>query len=187
MPRALRPHDHGQRHVEGLRDERLANRLCRRAQCRDQGDDEHPEPEHDERLHDLAGGGARGAHRRPDSACATCARSFGAGTISFFAGREASCPGFDCVPASGTFYLFPNVEAAMRIKARRDRHRASASRCSRRPASRSCPAPLSARRDTCVFRSPASRHARRCACAAARRSWRRESRTSFRATRACMF
>ena len=25
-------------------------------------------------------------------------------------------PGFDCVPADGTFYLFPNVEAAMRAK-----------------------------------------------------------------------
>ena len=33
----------------------------------------------------------------------------------FFAGiREL--PGFDCVPASGTFYLFPNVEQAMRLK-----------------------------------------------------------------------
>ncbi len=33
----------------------------------------------------------------------------------FFAGvREL--PGFDCVPASGTFYLFPNVELAMRRK-----------------------------------------------------------------------
>ena len=33
----------------------------------------------------------------------------------FFAGvREL--PGFDCVPASGTFYLFPNVEQAMRQK-----------------------------------------------------------------------
>ena len=33
----------------------------------------------------------------------------------FFAGiREL--PGFDCVPASGTFYLFPNVEQAMRRK-----------------------------------------------------------------------
>jgi aspartate aminotransferase len=34
----------------------------------------------------------------------------------FFEGiREL--PGFDCVPASGTFYLFPNVEEAMRRKA----------------------------------------------------------------------
>jgi aspartate aminotransferase len=33
----------------------------------------------------------------------------------FFAGVR-SLPGFDCVPASGTFYLFPNVEAAMRAK-----------------------------------------------------------------------
>jgi len=33
----------------------------------------------------------------------------------FFAGvREL--PGFSCVPASGTFYLFPNVESAMRQK-----------------------------------------------------------------------
>ena len=33
----------------------------------------------------------------------------------FFAGiREL--PGFDCVPADGTFYLFPNVEGAMRLR-----------------------------------------------------------------------
>jgi aspartate aminotransferase len=33
----------------------------------------------------------------------------------FFAG-VSKLPGFDCVPASGTFYLFPNVEDAMRSK-----------------------------------------------------------------------
>ena len=33
----------------------------------------------------------------------------------FYAGIRA-LPGFDCVPASGTFYLFPNVERAMRQK-----------------------------------------------------------------------
>ncbi|HEY9183402.1 MAG TPA: pyridoxal phosphate-dependent aminotransferase [Gammaproteobacteria bacterium] len=33
----------------------------------------------------------------------------------FYAGIRR-LPGFDCVPASGTFYLFPNVEAAMRAK-----------------------------------------------------------------------
>ena len=33
----------------------------------------------------------------------------------FFAGVQ-QLPGFDCVPASGTFYLFPNVEGAMRAK-----------------------------------------------------------------------
>ncbi len=33
----------------------------------------------------------------------------------FFAG-VGELPGFDCVPASGTFYLFPNVEEAMRTK-----------------------------------------------------------------------
>jgi aspartate aminotransferase len=33
----------------------------------------------------------------------------------FFDGVQ-QLPGFDCVPASGTFYLFPNVEAAMRQK-----------------------------------------------------------------------
>ncbi len=30
--------------------------------------------------------------------------------------RLRAVPGFDCVPALGTFYLFPNVEAAMRAK-----------------------------------------------------------------------
>jgi aspartate aminotransferase len=34
---------------------------------------------------------------------------------AFFAGLSR-LPGFDCVPAAGTFYLFPNVEAAMRKK-----------------------------------------------------------------------
>ncbi len=33
----------------------------------------------------------------------------------FYAGIRR-LPGFDCVPASGTFYLFPNIEAAMRAK-----------------------------------------------------------------------
>jgi len=33
----------------------------------------------------------------------------------FFAGVRA-LPGFDCVPAGGTFYLFPNVERAMQLK-----------------------------------------------------------------------
>ena len=33
----------------------------------------------------------------------------------FFAGLK-QLPGFDCVPADGTFYLFPNVEDAMRAK-----------------------------------------------------------------------
>jgi aspartate aminotransferase len=33
----------------------------------------------------------------------------------FFAGVR-QLPGFDCVPASGTFYLFPNVAGAMRAK-----------------------------------------------------------------------
>jgi aspartate aminotransferase len=33
----------------------------------------------------------------------------------FFAGLRA-LPGFSCVPASGTFYLFPNVEGAMRAR-----------------------------------------------------------------------
>jgi aspartate aminotransferase len=34
---------------------------------------------------------------------------------AFFAGVRG-LPGFDCVPAHGTFYLFPKVEAAMRTK-----------------------------------------------------------------------
>jgi len=34
----------------------------------------------------------------------------------FFHAGVAQLPGFDCVPADGTFYLFPNVEAAMRAK-----------------------------------------------------------------------
>ena len=34
---------------------------------------------------------------------------------AFFAGVRA-LPGFECVPADGTFYLFPNVETAMRAK-----------------------------------------------------------------------
>jgi aspartate aminotransferase len=34
----------------------------------------------------------------------------------FFFGGIRSLPGFACVPASGTFYLFPNVEEAMRAK-----------------------------------------------------------------------
>jgi aspartate aminotransferase len=33
----------------------------------------------------------------------------------FYAGIRR-LPGFDCLPARGTFYLFPNVEAAMRTK-----------------------------------------------------------------------
>jgi aspartate aminotransferase len=33
----------------------------------------------------------------------------------FFAGVRA-LPGFDCVPAAGTFYLFPNIAGAMRAK-----------------------------------------------------------------------
>jgi aspartate aminotransferase len=33
----------------------------------------------------------------------------------FFAGVRA-LPGFDCVPAAGTFYLFPNIASAMRAK-----------------------------------------------------------------------
>ena len=33
----------------------------------------------------------------------------------FFAGVR-QLPGFDCVPANGTFYLFPNIVAAMRAK-----------------------------------------------------------------------
>lgn len=33
----------------------------------------------------------------------------------FYAGLQR-LPGFECVPAEGTFYLFPNVEAAMRAK-----------------------------------------------------------------------
>ena len=32
-----------------------------------------------------------------------------------FAGVKA-LPGFECLPADGTFYLFPNVEVAMRSK-----------------------------------------------------------------------
>jgi aspartate/methionine/tyrosine aminotransferase len=65
-PPALRSHDHRQRDVEVLRDERLAHRLRRGAPVRDQGNDEHSEPEHDERLHDLASGCARGPRRRPE-------------------------------------------------------------------------------------------------------------------------
>jgi aspartate aminotransferase len=34
----------------------------------------------------------------------------------FFFEGVSKLPGFDCVPASGTFYLFPNVEEAMRSK-----------------------------------------------------------------------
>jgi aspartate aminotransferase len=34
---------------------------------------------------------------------------------AFFAGVR-TLPGFECVPADGTFYLFPNVEGAMRAK-----------------------------------------------------------------------
>jgi aspartate aminotransferase len=34
----------------------------------------------------------------------------------FFYAGVRRLPGFDCVPADGTFYLFPNVEAAMRAK-----------------------------------------------------------------------
>jgi aspartate aminotransferase len=34
---------------------------------------------------------------------------------AFLAG-VSRLPGFDCVPADGTFYLFPNVERAMRAK-----------------------------------------------------------------------
>ena len=34
----------------------------------------------------------------------------------FFYAGVRGLPGFDCVPADGTFYLFPNVEAAMRAK-----------------------------------------------------------------------
>jgi aspartate aminotransferase len=33
----------------------------------------------------------------------------------FYAGIRR-LPGFACVPASGTFYLFPNIEAAIRAK-----------------------------------------------------------------------
>ena len=83
--------------------------------ARHQSDDEPARPEHDERLHDLAGGRARGARRRTRAACATCAPSSSGATIS--SSRAcARLPGFDCVPADGTFYLFPNVEAAMRAK-----------------------------------------------------------------------
>jgi aspartate aminotransferase len=34
----------------------------------------------------------------------------------FFFAAVGRLPGFTCVPASGTFYLFPNIEAAMRAK-----------------------------------------------------------------------
>jgi aspartate aminotransferase len=34
----------------------------------------------------------------------------------FFYDGVRRLPGFDCLPADGTFYLFPNVEAAMRAK-----------------------------------------------------------------------
>jgi aspartate aminotransferase len=34
----------------------------------------------------------------------------------FFFAAVSKLPGFHCVPADGTFYLFPNVEAAMRAK-----------------------------------------------------------------------
>jgi aspartate aminotransferase len=34
----------------------------------------------------------------------------------FFVAGVRDLPGFDCLPASGTFYLFPNVEDAMRTK-----------------------------------------------------------------------
>ena len=42
---------------------------------------------------------------------------------AFFAGVRG-LPGFECVPAAGTFYLFPNVEAAMRAKGAATRRRA---------------------------------------------------------------
>ena len=73
------------------------------------------EPEHDERVHDLAGGRARSARRRTRRACATMCAEFKR-RHDVVLRRRARLPGFDCVPADGTFYLFPNVEAAMRAK-----------------------------------------------------------------------
>ena len=115
VSRAVRPHAHGQRHVERLRDERLANRLRGGAGPRHQSDDEPARPEHDERLHDLAGRRARSARRPTRRACATCAPSSSGATITSSRGVRG-LPGFECVRADGTFYLFPNVEAAMQAK-----------------------------------------------------------------------
>ncbi len=60
---AARPHADDQRRVEDLCDDRLAHRLCRRAEGPDQGDGEHAGPGDGGRVHGRPGGGGGGAGR----------------------------------------------------------------------------------------------------------------------------
>ena len=62
--RSSTPHRDHQRRVEGLRHDRLAHRLLRRAEGAHRGDGHHPGPVDLQRLQHLAEGGGRGAHRR---------------------------------------------------------------------------------------------------------------------------
>ena len=65
LSRALRPHDHIERRLQGLRHDRLADRLRDRAETPHPGHGHPPIPEHLEPDLDRPGRGRGGAHRGP--------------------------------------------------------------------------------------------------------------------------
>ena len=179
LPGPLRAHAHGERRVEVLRDDRLANRLRRGTDGADQGDDEHPEPKHDKRMQYLASGRVRGADRRSVGGRQDVRRLQGASRAR--AAPAARNPWLRMPACARRVLHVPEDRGSdARERLRRATSR-SASNCSRLPTSRSCPALPSAHRDTCGCRSrlPRRRSTMRCSASSDSCATDRRLRTAF--------
>ena len=120
--------------------------------ARDQGDDEHPEPKHDERVHDLASRRARGARGRPelrrrDVRGVQASPRLRARALERDSGLRDAC-------RRSARSIFSRTSKLRCEPSGRRTTSSSASSCSTMPASRSCRAPRSARRVICGCRSP---------------------------------
>ena len=97
-----------------LRDDRLADRLRGGTAGADLGDEDHPEPKHVEPC-SISQAAACAALTGDQAVRRQDVRRFKSVT-SACCTRLQRHPWLRCPPAHGAFYMFPNVEAAMRVK-----------------------------------------------------------------------
>ena len=102
-----RSHGDDQRRVEGLRDDRLAHRLCRWPEEPDQGDGQHAGPGDRGRILGRPGcrrcRAGRSAGRRAEQVVAYARRR------DMAVEMLNACKGINCHKPEGAFYVFPNV------------------------------------------------------------------------------
>jgi aspartate aminotransferase len=100
-----------ERRLEGVFDDRLADRLLRRAGGAHRGDGERAVPQHVESDLDLAVRGRSGAHGRP-----VLHRADGRGLQGARKVRRRRAEPHSrgsCLPAAGAFYVFPDCRGAI--------------------------------------------------------------------------